>query len=188
MAEYTLEAKSPLAGYAERFGTLHLAERTGFGLVSLAVPLGGDKPAAAALKKAWGLAAPAPGRSVVAKDGTRLIWSGPDQLLALFDHPGHGAEARVAEATGGAFHTTDQSDNWVALSLAGPGARAALERLCPLDLHDDAFPVDAAGRTVMEHMGAFIVREAEDDYLLMSASSSARSFLHAVEHSIHYTA
>ena len=63
-----------------------------------------------------------------------------------------------------------------------------LERLCPLDLHESAFPVGAAQRTVMEHMGAVILREGTDEFLLLSASSSAASFLHAVKTSIRYAA
>ena len=73
------------------------------------------------------------------------------------------------------------------LELAGPGAIAALERICPLDLHDSAFPVGAAGRTTMEHMSAVIIRTGPDTFLLLSASSSGMSFLHALETSLAYT-
>ena len=38
----------------------------------------------------------------------------------------------------------------------------------------------------MEHMGAIIHREGTDRFLLLSASSSARSFLHAVEASLEH--
>ena len=44
--------------------------------------------------------------------------------------------------------------------------------------------MDHAARTVMEHLGVLILRTGEDDYLLLSASSSAKSFLHAVEVSL----
>jgi sarcosine oxidase subunit gamma len=36
----------------------------------------------------------------------------------------------------------------------------------------------------MEHLGVLILRSGDDEYLLLSASSSARSFLHAVETSL----
>ena len=58
--------------------------------------------------------------------------------------------------------------------------REALERICPLDLHPDAFGVDHAARTVMEHLGVLIIRTGEEAYLLLSASSSAGSFQHAL--------
>ena len=65
-----------------------------------------------------------------------------------------------------------------------PDTLAALERLCPLDLA--RVPTRGSGRTVMEHMGALVVRTSEDGFLLMSASSTAGSFLHALETSLHY--
>jgi methylglutamate dehydrogenase subunit D len=36
----------------------------------------------------------------------------------------------------------------------------------------------------MEHLGTILLREADDRFLLMSASSSARSFLHGLETSL----
>ena len=79
-----------------------------------------------------------------------------------------------------------ETDAWVVLQISGPDVRAVLERLCPLDLHDATCPIDSAQRTVMEHMGAIIIRTAPDRFLLLSASSSAKSFLHAVETSLKY--
>ena len=56
---------------------------------------------------------------------------------------------------------------------------AALERFCPLDL--GAFPAGSVARTAMEHMGAVIAREDDaPTFLLLSARSSARSFLHGL--------
>ena len=56
----------------------------------------------------------------------------------------------------------------------------SVARICPIDLHADAFGPDHATRTVMEHIGAMILRTGEDAFLLLSARSSAQSFLHAV--------
>ena len=60
-------------------------------------------------------------------------------------------------------------------------AEEALRRLCPIDLAGAQFPLNASARTVMEHMGAIVVRVSVDSFLLLSASSSAKSFWHAVE-------
>ena len=49
-----------------------------------------------------------------------------------------------------------------------------------------AHVADVSARTVMEHMGAMIVHLSGDRFLLLSASSSAQSFLHAVELSYRY--
>jgi len=81
-------------------------------------------------------------------------------------------------------YCTDQSDSWVTLELTGPNALHALERICPVDLRPDIFTVGSVARTTMEHLGVIIARVGEDQYWLMSASSSAESFLHAITLSV----
>ena len=179
MAEFRLEARPVLdsAGY-ERDGN-RVAEAEGLALVSVAVPLGGEAALAEALKTAFGLAMPEPRMTSEAGE-YRAIRMTPDQLLLAFRRETPDADPFVREALGGAGYTTDQTDTLVALEVSGPDALAALERICPVDLDASAFPVGASARTVMEHMGATIVRTGEDGFLLLSAASSARSFLHAV--------
>lgn len=185
MSEFRLAPRPFLGDHARDFGALRLAERTGLGIVSLAVPLGGEVAAAGALESAFGLALPAPGRSVVDATGEmRLVWMAPDQLFALFPHAGADAEAALAARLGDAFYLCDQSDAWAALEMEGAPVRRVLERICPLDLHPDACPIDAAQRTVMEHLAVILIRTGENRFLLLSPSSSARSFLHAVETSV----
>ncbi len=181
----SLTPAPPLGGYDMTFGELRLRECSELALVSLALPLGDEAAAKKAIKSSLKLDLPAPGMSAV-NDTHRLIRMGPDQAMLIFADDAALAEPAVQTALKGACYTTNQTDAWVALSLAGPGVRDVLERLCPLDLHDATFPVDAAARTVMEHMGAMIVREEQDGFVLLSASSSAGSFLHAVETSIGY--
>ena len=123
---------------------------------------------------------PEPGRSTTSGD-MRLIWTAPDQILLAFPHENPDAEAHVKAAIGQNGYTTDQTGGWVILDISGPDTLAALERLCPVDLAENVFPEGTAARTVMEHMGAIILRLGADRFLLLSASSSAASFLHAVE-------
>lgn len=185
MPDFTLSPTPTLGGYAQSFDGVTLAERADLAIVSVAIPLGAGDAVAAAVRKAYGTALPAPGTSVLSADGkTRLIGLGPDQIFAVFAHPTPDANAVVNAALGGAAYTTDQTDVWVALDISGAHARKALARICPIDLDAGAFGPDAAARTSMEHMGALIVRTGDDAFLLCSASSSAASFLHAVETSI----
>lgn len=178
-----LKATAPLGGYDETFGDLRLWERAELALVSLAIPLGGETAAKVALKAAYKLDLPAVGHSSLS-GGRRLIRTSPDQALLVFPSDAALAEPEVRAALGEACYTTNQTDAWIALSLDGPEVRAVLERLCPLDLHPDAFAVDQATRTVMEHMGVLICREGADHFTLFSASSSAGSFLHALQVSV----
>ena len=183
MADMTLTARPPLGGFAHDFGEANLAEITDHALVSLATPNGGEKALDATLKKAFKCALPAPGQST-ASGKMRVLGLQRDQVFLFFAHDGDRAMEAVAGKLGEAGYYTDQSDSWVMLRLAGPMSRSALERICPLDLHPDVFTVGTVSRTVMEHLGTIILRDGEDSFVLMSARSSAKSFLHAVETSI----
>ena len=182
MADYQLYATSALGGYDHDFGETGLKEVDGLGIVSVAVPLGGRDALAKAVRSAYGCGLPKPTVSVLSKGkSARLVSTQADQFFVLFDHAEPDAAEQVAERLGEAGYYTDQSDNWLALELSGAAARRALQRLCQVDTDPDVFKVNASARTVMHHLGALVIRTGEDRYLLLSARSSALSFLHAVE-------
>jgi len=184
VAETKLEARSPLGGFSENFDGLSVAEVSGTAIVSLAVPLGGAVALAAAVKSAYGVELPAVGQSAVSKTGNaRFLGLARDQFFLLFDDTGIDPVGAVSEKLSETAWLTDQSDAWALLGVTGPNCRAALERICPLDLHPSAFAVGVVARTVMEHLSVIIQREAEDTFLLMSPRSSSGSFLHAVTNS-----
>jgi methylglutamate dehydrogenase subunit D len=178
--DFTLTAEPFLGGYSRDFDGTTLVEVTDVSITSIAQPLGGREALATAVRSAWGCALPAPGETAKAGNGHRLFCTGPDSFLLT----GTGVGDPAAKALKGAAYVTDQSDAWVTLRLTGPLARPALERICPIDLHPDALPVKAFARTVMEHLGAILLVEGADDFTLMSASSSAKSFLHGIEVSL----
>ncbi|MGI9484322.1 MAG: sarcosine oxidase subunit gamma [Geminicoccaceae bacterium] len=185
MASLQLDAEPLLGGFQESFDDTELSEAIELAIVSIAIPLGGERAFKAALSKAFGVGIPAPGQSVLSADGqTRFLWTGQDQLFAIFEDPSPRAAADLGDKLGNVVYVTLQSDNWVALRISGGHARAALERICPIDLAPSVFPKGAAARTAMEHMGTFILRDGADSFVLLSASSSAQSFLHAVKTSI----
>jgi heterotetrameric sarcosine oxidase gamma subunit len=180
--DFTLIAAPPLAGYDRSFGDIKLSAPKDMAIVSIALPLGGEDAAKKAIKTAFGVALPEVGLSVAAKDKSSAVMRlGADQAFVLFPCTTPDAERQIAAKLKGAAYTTDQTDAWCSLEVSGPGARRALERICPIDLHPDAFAINAIARTIMEHMGAIIARTGEETYLLLSASSSAKSFLRAVE-------
>lgn len=188
MPDFVLTPQPFLGGCSRSFGDTSLTEVTDLAIVSLARPLDGDGALDAAIKGAWGCETPAPGRSSTGPNGLRVLRMSPDQLLVLLPAASGPALAApgIADALGGAAYVTEQTDNWVVLRLDGPLARPALERICPIDLHEDAFAPGQFARTMMEHLGAVVLREETGDFLLLSASSSAGSFLHAVETSLEY--
>ena len=184
MADFALISAPPLAGTDMTFGDTSLTAPADLAIVSIALPLGGEAAAEKAIKSAFGTDLPAPGKSVVTKDGARLVRLGRDQAFVIFTHADPDAERIVNGKLKGKAYTTDQTDVWTSLQLDGPRSRDGLERICPLDLHPMAFAIDDAQRTTMEHLGTLIIRTGDDTYLLLSASSSAGSFLHAIETSM----
>ena len=186
MSEPALAPRSPLGGYQRTIGAVAIAEVAGLALVSAAVPQGGDATFSAALAEGFGAARPAPGDSTRGdRLAARVLGMQPDQLFILFEAPDPDrATETVAAALGSAAYLTDQSDSWAMLRVAGTGVRAALERICSLDLADEAFPEGRVARTVMEHLAVIVLRDGGDSFLLMSPRSSARSFLDAVEISV----
>jgi len=185
--EFSLKAEPFLSGFIRDIDGTVLTEVTDQSLVSIAQPLDGREALQKAVKSAWGCALPAPGQSAAGKDGPlRLICMGADAYMVLMPADGPLAVPDVTRALGRAGYYTEQSDNWVILRLSGPLAIAALERICPIDLHPNVLPAGSFARTSMEHLGAIVMRDSDNRFLLISPSSSARSFLHAVETSIEY--
>ncbi|MDG2340093.1 MAG: hypothetical protein P8L32_02710, partial [Paracoccaceae bacterium] len=174
-----------LGGYHEDFDGVSLREVDDVSLISLALPLNGEAPATAAIESNFGVVIPVDGYSSLSTDGsTRVVRVARDQVFVSFPNGGVNPEAKIANKLDGTAYLTDQSHVWVMLEITGRRSRSVLERICPIDLHAETFAIGQMARTSMEHLGAIVVRTDDDTFLLMSASSSAFSFLHAVETSI----
>ena len=186
MGNSLLASRSALDGLHLEFDHCVLTERVDLALISVAIPLGGGDALAAKISDTWGLRLPRPTLSAQSDD-MRAMPLTADQFMLVFPPDATLTEASVQATLQDVGYTTVQTDAWVILELSGPGATTALERICPVDLDAAAFPVDAAARTTMEHLGALVLRTGADRFLLMSARSSAASFLHAVETSCRWT-
>ncbi len=180
MAEFkfSLSAAPLLGGVDLRIGDNQIKERDDLAIVSVATPIDGEEALAQALQDGWNLPVPTPTIASQNND-TFAVRTAPDQLFLVFPHSQPGAEPVVASQLSGAGYTSDQTDVWVVLDISGPDTIAALERICPLDAAN--MPTNGSARSIMEHMGTLILRLEEKRFLLFSASSSAGSFLHAVE-------
>jgi len=187
VADTSLVAAPALGGFNHEFSNCTLAERSDIALISVAVPRDGDTALSTKLDTTWALTMPTPSTTTQA-NGMRAIPLTADQFLLAFHPDTNRTEVSVQDDLAEVGYTTVQTDAWVILELSGEGATSALERICPLDLAPDAFPTGSAARTVMEHLGAMIVRVDDTRFWLMSARSSAMSFLHAVETSCRWTA
>ncbi|WP_419904350.1 sarcosine oxidase subunit gamma [Kiloniella sp.] len=182
MAKYTLEANTPLDGFSHDFNGVSVTEVNGRSIVSIATPLDGEEALSKALAKAYKLDNPKPGQSTASTvDNAVLLGMAQDQTFLVFDHMEDKPVEVVSQHLKDTAYLTDQSDSYVMLRVSGENSRSVLERICPIDLHPSAFPEGSVSRTIMEHLGTVIVHEKADTFLLMSARSSAKSFLEAVE-------
>jgi len=183
-----LAPRTALDNFSKEYDGISVNEVTNLAIVSIAIPTENDKGFAAALKKGYKTDRPSIGQVTQAKtNNLRLLALQQDQLFMLFDYDRDRAVEEVNKKINGTKQLTylsDQSDSWVTLRVSGENCREALERICPLDIHPQAFPVGSVARTSMEHMATIIVREDEDSFLLLSLRSFAKSFLHAVTTSI----
>ena len=179
MDNIPLQPEPFLGGYDRVFGGTTLTEITEIALISVAMPLNGQGKLQETVQSIWGIDLPTPGTCAATLDGkTRLLGQSPDSFLGLLSDP----PGPAMEKLQGAGYTTDQSDTWVILHLRGLLCLPAMERICPIDLN--SLLAGNFARTTMEHLGVIILRQGPDDVMLLSASSSAGSFLHAVETSI----
>ena len=187
MSNFNFELAPVLGGFSQQTQGVTITEQTTLGIVSVACPNGGDDALAASVKSAFGCALPSITGVEASESGT-MHWLGlqPQQWFVVFEHEADkGAPlATIKDKLGDSAYCTDQSDSWVSLEVVGPLAIRALERICPVDLHIDSFPVGTVARTTMEHLGVIITRTGGDQFLMMSAASSADSFLHAITTSV----
>lgn len=191
MPDLHLTACSPLAGFSQTLDGVAVAETTGKALVSIAVPVGGERILSRAIEKAYGMDMPEVGQSTCSKVAdVWLFGMQTDQLWLFFDRNDR-QDFRpvddVAKRLGAAGYYTDQSDGWAMVSISGPNSRQALARICSLDLHENVFKKGAVARTVMEHMGTVIFRDGPDSFIVFSPRSMAKSLLHAVTTSVKNT-
>ena len=185
MAEFMLHPLSPLGGIESRYRELDFAEVSDQDIVSIATPLGEQQSLFEAVMGAHHIELPSVGRwqrSPV--DNTYFLGTAPNQYFIMSDHSKFSAENKITNTLGEAIYVTDQSDSWVVIKIGGPKSRAALERVCAIDLHPDFFPAGNVARTLLDHIGTIIIAEGNDQFLLLSARSSANSFCQTLQRSI----
>ena len=198
----SLTAQSPLGGYEMITDGTSLIEVTGLSMVSIA-PLAGNQTAfQTAMAKLFKTGktdrtgrtgSPKPSATMAldrsGKPRCILMPSAQNQWFLCFDDDGtnpiDAAKALLGKSLSNQIAMTDQSDSWVILALSGLNSRQTLARICPIDCSASAMPIGTTARTSMEHLGAIITRRPDEGdhqpcFWLLSARSSAASFLHAI--------
>lgn len=130
---------------------------------------------------ALGIALPEPGRTLVAA-GVRAVCTSPGQWLMLREGTSESLGALLAEALGEAASLIDVSGAHVGVRVRGVGARAALGRFLPLDLHPRTMRPGQAAATLAAHLPVLLWQvDDRPAYDLLCARSLAGSFRRALE-------
>lgn len=159
-------------------GPLTITERTDVALASVAVRKGRMADLATVAQKA-GVPLPGPATH---QTGTpySAFWTAPEMWFVEAPYASHELIAdMLRQALGDAASVTEQTDAWVIFDLSAPDLAPLLERLCNVD-----FRVVADGyatRTMMEHLGVYLIKHDTGTARIYGPRSSAESLLHAIE-------
>ena len=178
-----LESTTAFSGLERSIGELTMRDAGHRAMISLAFKPGKRDDIDALCQSKLGISLPTVGGVSHTTDGLTLLGLQDDQVWCCqedsTDHDANDLSARLGKQDG--LYLTDHGDGWAILSLEGKSILAVLERLCHLDLDTRSFPVPSVSRTVLEHMGAVIIRTGELAFDIMTPRSYASSLLHAIE-------
>lgn len=157
-------------------GPVTITERMDVAVASLAARRGQDLAAAA---RVGGVPLPGPSGHEAGAPFS-AFWVAPEMWFVEAPFATHELIAdQLKAAFGEAASVTEQTDAWVVFDLAAPDLAPLMERLCNVDF--PAVPDGFATRTVIEHLGCYLIRQSAGAARLYGPRSSAQSLLHALE-------
>jgi len=175
-----LKSLTPL-GHAEpetvTVDAITIAERTDTALASLAIRRG---RADDVVKAAQTAGVPLPPPATWDSDRLSAFWLAPEMWMIeapLADH--EDIRAHLLPIFGDAASITEQTDAWVRFDISGTGLIALMEKLSNTDLA--RAPLGYATRTVVEHLGCYLIKQGETAVTLYGPRSSAAFLHHALE-------
>jgi sarcosine oxidase subunit gamma len=116
------------------------------------------------------------GQVTTGAGGTAVLWLGPDEFLLVGPEEAEAGTlaAELVSALGdGAGQAVDLSSNRTTFELAGPSARAVLEKSCAADLHPRAFSAGMAIATVIGSVPTVLWKTDEDTFRIFPRASFA---------------
>jgi sarcosine oxidase, subunit gamma len=163
-------------------GPYQIVERFDVALASLASRRGRERDVANIAKTAK-LALAAPAQSEVGKTYSSF-WLSSELWMIEAEFVAHeNIEAELKSLFGEAASITEQTDAWVRFDVSAPNLPPLFERLCNVDFEKalDGF----ASRTVIEHIGCYLIKRSATVVTLYGPRSSAHSLLHVIEIAAH---
>ncbi|ATX65417.1 sarcosine oxidase subunit gamma [Roseinatronobacter bogoriensis] len=161
----------------DSIGPVTITEAPDWALASVAARLGQEKACSTALASVLG--ADIPGVAAHTQGpAMSAFWTGPHIWIVEAPYDSHEDLAAMLSAKlGECASVTEQSDAWVRFDVTGDGIERLFERLCNLDLAK--LGQGAARRSVIEHLGCYVIRGTEGIHVY-GPRSSAQSLHHAL--------
>lgn len=173
----TLQRLGPLAAHA-------LVAVTPSGAMTRLSARGGLE-AARRIGRAFGPALPERALCAAEAEDRAALWLGPDEWLLLAPDDS-GLAGRLEAALGGEPGcVVDISHRQIGLDVSGPGAAAALNAGCPLDLDASAFPAATSTRTVLAKADIVLWRRGPERFHLECWRSFAPYVLAFLDQAAH---
>lgn len=158
-------------------GGITITERTDTALASLATRRGREADVAKTAKAAG---IPLPGPATWARDQLSAFWLAPEMWMVEAPFATHeDIRSHLKPLFGEAASITEQTDAWVRFDIAGESLIALMERLSNVDLA--RAPLGHATRTVVEHLGCYLIKHGQAEITLYGPRSSAQFLHHALE-------
>lgn len=158
--------------------TVHAIALPDLAIVSIAARQGHDVVTKS--QQTLNIALPRPGTCLAVTD-LRAVSVSPGQWLMIREGADDGLYDRLAHALGDTASLIDLSGSRIGVRVRGPGARAALAKFLPLDLHPRAMRPGFAAATVAAHLPVVLWQtDDEPTYDLLCARSLAGSFHRAL--------
>lgn len=181
MADHRLKPITPLghdAPHSVTLGPVTITEVTDTALASVAARHGEAK-AVADIAETAGIPLPGPGKAGKAATYA-AFWLSPEMWMVEAPFATHeDIVATLKPHFGEAASITEQTDAWARFDVTGADLPTMFERLCNFDLRTHG--PGSATRTVIEHLGCYVVVRAEDHLSIIGPRSSAASVFHALE-------
>lgn len=179
---HSLTAITALGGNTPRVdkvGSATLSENPHLALASVAARVGQEAACRTHLVALLGSDAPGPGQALLHVPEA-AFWTGPDQWMIAAPFASHEDLAtRLTARFGNTASITEQTDAWACFDLHGDGTEDVMELLCAINIH--AMQPAQATRTVIHHLGCFVIRLAPEDGLrILGPRASAGSLHHAI--------
>jgi len=160
----------------ETLAGVTLTEFPDLALASVSARRGSEAACRAHLKGLLNSAVPKPGRAVF-KNPEAAFWIGPDQWMVSAPHASH---ADLTDQLNSRFlntaSITEQTDGWVCFDLRGEGVEEVIRLCANIDI--DQMQTGDAVRTVVHHMGVYILRLDPANALRIFGPRSSAKSLH----------